>query len=57
MAIKGTKAKDVVSIFDPDRGAYREVRLEDLRKQLEGLGFTAAEVEARLEALKPKEEE
>jgi hypothetical protein len=57
MAIKGTKAKDVVSIFDPDKGAYREVRLEDLRKQLEGLGFTAAEVNARLKALKTKEEE
>ena len=57
MAIKGYKAKDVVSVYDPDRQAFKEVALPDLRRQLEALGFTPAEIEARLQALAPASEE
>ena len=78
MAIKGKNQGECVSVWDPDRRAFREVALGDIGKQLEtfglsaeeagakvevlarthlnGLGFTAKEIEARVAALKPIEE-
>lgn len=57
MAIKGYKAKDVVSVYDPDKQAFKEVALPDLKRQLEALGFSAAEIETRLKSLAPASEE
>jgi Holliday junction resolvasome RuvABC DNA-binding subunit len=74
MAIKGKNQGESVSVWDPDRRAFREIALEDIKKQLEtfgladkeagtkvetlarthleGLGFTAEEIEARVKKLK-----
>jgi hypothetical protein len=56
MAIKGHKAADVVSVYDPALGAYHEVTIEALRTQLAGLGFTEDQIEERIAALKKSEE-
>jgi hypothetical protein len=50
MAVKGYKATDVGVLYDPNKKAYREVPIPELRKELEALGFTPAEIFAKLEA-------
>lgn len=58
MAIKGKKITETISIYDPALGAYREVALEDYRKQLESLGLTEKEIEKKIkEFQKGREEE
>ena len=52
MAIKGLKKDAVVSVFNPTLKAYHEVPVEDLVKQLQGLGFTDEAISERVEALK-----
>lgn len=56
MAIQGKKAKEVVSVFDPDRNAWSEVSIDSLKKRLESLGFTAGQIEAKIAELKGEEE-
>jgi hypothetical protein len=55
MAIKGYKQSETVSVYDPNAGAFREVAIEDLERQLEGLGFTPEQIAERIASLKPKE--
>lgn len=55
MAVKDHKQADSVSVYDPKVGACHEILVEELVKQLLALGFTAEEVHARIDALKPKE--
>jgi len=57
MSIKGLKASEVVSVYDPRAKAFSEVSIADLRLQLESFGFTKKEIDARVEALKTKGEE
>lgn len=52
MAIKNVPEQEVVSVFDPAVGAYREVGIEELRLQLESLGFTDDEIEEKIKKLK-----
>jgi hypothetical protein len=51
MAIKGKNQGESVSVWDPDRQAYREVALEDIKKQLETFGLAAEEAGAKVEDL------
>jgi hypothetical protein len=55
MAIKGLKVTEVVSVFNPTLNAYHEVSVPLLTKQLEALGFTTAEITARIASLKEKQ--
>lgn len=50
--IKGVKKADTVSVYDPKVNAYHEVSVEELRKQLESLGFDEATIKARIVALR-----
>jgi Holliday junction resolvasome RuvABC DNA-binding subunit len=57
MAIKGKKSAEVVSVFDPAKGAYHEVSVEELEKQLVALGFSKDEIDAKVNALQAQREE
>jgi hypothetical protein len=52
MALQGKK--ESVSVYDPDRGAYREVEVEALKRQLLSFGLSEQEAEERIAALKAK---
>ena len=52
MSIKGLKDSEVVSVYDPALKAYHEVSIEELKRQLRGLGFTEEAIEERVAALK-----
>lgn len=57
MAIKGKKSSEVVSVFDAAKGAYTEIAVSDLEKQLIALGFSKEEIDARVKALQASKEE
>jgi len=48
MAIRGKKFFETISIYDPAVKAYREVSLEDFKKQLASLGLTESEIEKKM---------
>jgi len=56
MAIKGMKQDDSVSVYDPTVQAYREVSLEDFRKQLASFGMDEVEIEAKVKKLTGEEQ-
>jgi len=55
MAIQGQKPEEIVSVYDPILGAYHEVTIEDLRKQLASFGLSEEEIEAKIQKLTKKE--
>jgi len=52
MAIKNLKPDEVVSVYDPTLGAYHEVSIEDLKRQLQSFGLTNEEIEVKIKKLK-----
>ena len=56
MAIKGFKESETISVYDPTVQAYREVSLEDFRKQLASFGMDEVEIEAKVKKLTGEEQ-
>jgi hypothetical protein len=52
MAVKDKEPGDSISVFDPTLGAYHEVSVQDIKKQLVSLGLTEQEADAKIENLK-----
>lgn len=48
MALKAKNPGEVISVFDPDRGGYREVAIDALATQLRSMGFGDDEVKTKL---------
>jgi hypothetical protein len=55
MGIKGHKTREVVSVFDPAKNAYRDVSIAELRRQLLSLGFTEADADKKIAELVEKQ--
>lgn len=52
MSIKGLNDADVISVYDPDKKAFRERPIEDVKKQLKSFGLTDSEIDKKVKALK-----
>lgn len=51
MAIKGMKQREVVAVYDPAKGAYRDTPVAEALAQLKSLGFSDAEAQKRVKEL------
>lgn len=52
MALKGIKAEDTISVYDPNLKACHEISAEELRLQMKSLGLTDHEVEEKIKKLR-----
>lgn len=51
MAIQGKSGIEVVTIYDPTEQAYREVAVQDYILQLQALGLSAEEAQAKVDVV------